>query len=108
AALAGIYEDLRPNNCEVEFDYLRNDINVKAIYEIAVVEANLNDRSVPPHTDDAIVKCLAPPFSDHIMTWDWQKVDICSELLTRVAPNAETVYLYTSGSNAILRSWSSA
>jgi len=100
-------EDGPPNNCEMVFDYLRNAAKVQAIYEVAVEESNIEDKKYPPHTDDAIAQCLVAPFSDHILTWDWQKIDICSELLRKVAPNVETLYLYTSGSNAILRSWSS-
>lgn len=101
-------EDGPPNNCEMIFDYLRNTTKVQAIYEVAVEESNIEDKKYPPHTDDAIAQCLAAPFSDHILTWDWQKIDICSELLCKVAPNVETLYLYSGGSNAILRSWSSA
>ena len=100
-------EDGPSNNCEIVFDYLRNTTKVQAIYEVAVEESNIEEKKYPPHTDDAIAQCLAAPFSDHILTWDWQKIDICSELLCKVAPNMETLYLYTSGSNAILRSWSS-
>lgn len=102
-----------PNNCEIVFSYLKQR-GVRIIYEIFVGEENIYSPNIPPHTNDAILRCLMDsesqiePFSEHITTWDWQKIDICSEALYKAAPNASRVYLYTSGNNAVLTSWSSA
>jgi len=106
-----------PNNCEIVFSCLKQR-GVRIIYELFVEEENICSPNIPPHTNDAILRCLTEPhvlpgnsiepFSEHIATWDWQKIDICSEALYKAAPNASKVYLYTSGNNAVLRSWSSA
>jgi len=112
----------RPNNCEVVFQYLKEDVKVKTIYEIAVKEANIESPNIPPHTDEAIIDCLTAnslpsspshelviePHWPQILIWDWQKVDISLHVLKKCAPNVETVCLYTSGSDAILESWSSS
>jgi len=112
----------RPNNCHVVFQYLKENIKVKTIYEVAVKEANIESPHIPPHTDEAIIECLTIPSSPpsahqelatglpcwpQILTWDWQKVDISLHVIKKCAPDVETVCLYTSGSHAILESWSS-
>ena len=111
-----------PNNCQVVFQYLKENANVKTIYEVAVKEANIESPHIPPHTDEAIIECLAgtgslpsqhqesaiEPYWPEILTWDWQKVDISLYVIKKCAPNVETVCLYTSGSDAILESWSSS
>ncbi|KAI0538330.1 hypothetical protein GGR58DRAFT_308969 [Xylaria digitata] len=56
-----------------------------------------------PHGDDDIVKELE---RFQIEELDWRKTDMCSTILQRAAPKLRTVYLYSSGNNAVLRSWS--
>jgi len=41
-----------------------------------------------------------------IEEWDWIKLDLCSEIIRRAAPNVRKVSLYSSGQNAVLRGWS--
>lgn len=41
-----------------------------------------------------------------VRVWDWKKSDICIHTIYRAAPNVREVWLYTSGSNTVLRGWS--
>jgi hypothetical protein len=55
-----------------------------------------------PHSDEAVGEAIE---GLEIGTLDWRKTDMCSTVLAR-ARKLERVYLYTSGNNAVLRSWS--
>jgi len=62
----------------------------------------VDDDEDTPHSDEVIESLKRFGIED----WDWKKVDLCSEVLLKAAPNAEKITLYCSGNNAILRSWS--
>lgn len=79
------------------FDWLRAQ-QVKYVREVIV-----SDEAEPPHSDEAIEKCVE---GLDIKVWNWQKVDLSSEVIVRVAPNAEEVTLCASGNNAVLVGWS--
>ncbi|KAI5792576.1 hypothetical protein DFH27DRAFT_192777 [Peziza echinospora] len=123
-SITKVTKDHRPGSCSFVFEYLKQ-LGVRKIFEVAVEEENTFNRNVPPHTNDEIIHCFAAappptaqgmnengqspvePYSRHIRTWDWRKVDLCDEVLREAAPNVRTVHLYTSGNNSVLRSWSS-
>jgi hypothetical protein len=72
---------------------------VSRIFKVIVV-----DDGETPHSDQAIEVALKP---FKIEIWDWKKIDICSETIVRAAGDyVRIVYLYSSGNNAVLRSWS--
>ncbi|KAF8251591.1 subtilisin-like protein [Wilcoxina mikolae CBS 423.85] len=54
------------------------------------------------HSDDIIE--LLNRFD--VEEWDWMKVDLCSKTICIAAPNVRKLSLYSSGNNAVLRSWS--
>jgi hypothetical protein len=67
-----------------------------------IIKVIVDDDEDPPHSDDIIEELN--PFE--IEEWDWRKIDLCSETIFKAAPKAQKVYLYSSGNNAVLRSWS--
>jgi hypothetical protein len=71
--------------------------NVTKIFTVTV------DDLVPfPHTDEAIKTALQ---KFEIVTWDWRKLDICSETIFKTAPMVQHLYLHWSGNEAVLMSW---
>lgn len=88
-----------PNNCKIVFKHLKT---VKAILHISIDD--LSGKRAP-HTNKAIISCLEH-FRDNIEQWDWKKIDICSDTILEAAPKARDIYLYSSGNNAVLKSWS--
>lgn len=80
------------------FDWLRKE-KVKKVIRVIVM-----DGGSVPHSDEAIVESLK---GLDVEVWDWRKFDICSETIHQAAENVRIVHLYCSGSNAVLRSWSS-
>jgi hypothetical protein len=81
------------------FRWLKN-LHVSAIIKITVI-----DDMEPSHSDAAIETCLE---GFDIETWNWKKVDVCSEVIFKAAPNVKEVILYSSGNNAVLLGWSSS
>lgn len=79
------------------FDRLRKK-GVKTILKIFI-----DDSSMPAHSDEAIEDALK---SMDVEVWDWNKTDLCTEVIYKVAPKAREVHLYWSGNNAVLRGWS--
>jgi hypothetical protein len=67
-----------------------------------IIRVIVDDDEDTPHSDEVIESLKRFGIED----WDWKKVDLCSEVLLKAAPNAEKITLYCSGNNAILRSWS--
>lgn len=79
------------------FNWL-SDQGVKFVREVIV-----SDEGEPPHSDEAIEICLKDL---DVKIWNWQKVDVCSEVILEAAPNVEDVTLCASGNNAVLVGWS--
>jgi hypothetical protein len=76
--------------------------NVKKVVEVAVDDLEYEDGKA--HSDDAILYCLD---GLHVETWNWAKMDISSDLIFQATGgHAKEVYLYCSGLNSVLRSWS--
>ncbi|KAJ4320188.1 hypothetical protein N0V84_005973 [Fusarium piperis] len=75
----------------------------------------VEDREQPSHTDAAIEKALqgresmTEDFSDrkpiYVETWDWRKPDLSTDVIAFAAPTVETVNLYWSGNQTVLRAW---
>ena len=82
----------------VVFKWLKKN-GVKRIIKVIVV-----DDGEIAHSDQAIEDCLE---GIEIDVWDWKKPDICSETIHKAAKNVREVHLYCTGSNTVLRSWSS-
>lgn len=82
---------------ELIFDILRSK-RVQKIIRVIV-----EDGTLPSHRDEAIERILS---GFDVEEWDWKKVDLCSDVVLRAAENTRELYLYSSGNNAVLRSWS--
>jgi hypothetical protein len=79
------------------FDRLHKK-GVKTILRVFV-----DDSGSPAHSDEAIEDALKMM---GVEVWDWNKTDLCTEVIYKAAPNAREVHLYWSGNNAVLRGWS--
>jgi len=84
--------------CELIFRLLW-DRGVRKIIKVVVEE-----QEDCHHTDEMIAGLSLHKLD--IEEWDWKIKDLCSETIRRAAPNAKTLFLYSSGNNAVLRSWS--
>ena len=95
----------RPNHCQIIFHHLRTmkPNAVSTILDVAVDDMS-GKRS--PYTNETIITCLQS-FKENIEKWDWRKIDMCSDAVFAAAPNAKDLYLYSSGNNAVLKSWAS-
>lgn len=85
-------------DCELIFRLLW-DRGVRKIIRVVVEE-----QEDYQHTDEMIISLNLEKLD--IEEWDWKIKDLCSETIRRAAPNAKTLFLYSSGNNAVLRSWS--
>lgn len=81
------------------FNWLR-DNHVKKILKVIVID----DGPELSHTDRAIEIALK---GLEIEVWDWKKLDLCTEVILKTAPNVRDVSLYSSGNNAVMMGWSS-
>lgn len=79
------------------FDLLWKKKGVKKIINIKV-----EDDEHSPHSDEVLERLERFDIEE----WDWDRADICSDVLAKAAPNLRKVTLYSSGNNAVLRSWS--
>lgn len=79
------------------FDKLREK-RVETILRVIV-----DDSEFPSHSDEAIEKALN---GMGVEIWQWNKPDLCTEVILNAAPKAREVHLYWSGNNAVLRGWS--
>jgi hypothetical protein len=79
------------------FKWLR-DTGVKRILEIIV-----DDMGDHPHSDEAIEEAVK---GFDVEEWNWKRHDICSQTILRAAQKVRKLHLYSSGNNAVLRSWS--
>lgn len=75
---------------------LLSKANVKKIIKIVV-----EDMEEPSHHDDAIIRSVSCFDCEE---WDWKKLDLCTNIIHKAAPNATKINLYSRGSSAVLRS----
>ena len=68
-----------------------------------ILKLSVDDLEHPAHSDVAIEMALR---GKAVEIWDWRKVDICSEVIRKAAPDVREVHLHWSGQNAVLRAWS--
>ncbi|KAJ8130648.1 hypothetical protein O1611_g2982 [Lasiodiplodia mahajangana] len=81
------------------FQWLR-DNNVRRILKVTVV-----DYGSPCHSDAVIENALQ---GFQVETWDWKKVDLCTDVISNSTPMARHVSLYSSCNNAVLMGWASS
>ncbi|KAE8447278.1 hypothetical protein EG329_010972 [Mollisiaceae sp. DMI_Dod_QoI] len=81
----------------VIFDWL-GERGVNRIFKVIVI-----DGVDPPHSNQVIEERLK---GFKIETWDWKKVDICSDTILEAAPGTRFLNLYASGNCAVLKGWS--
>ena len=79
------------------FGWLHDEKGVEKIFRVTVDDLGPN-----PHSDEAIIEALE---GFEVETWDWKKLDICSSTIHRAAKGVKNLHLYSSGNNAVLRSW---
>lgn len=69
-----------------------------------IIELVVDDDQDPPHKDTIIASLN----TFDLEIFDWKKLDLCSDTIFKAAPYAQKIVLYSSGNNAVLRSWSAA
>jgi hypothetical protein len=79
------------------FRWLRKQ-HVQSVREVMV-----SDEVEPSHSDEAIEACM---MGLDVKIWNWQKIDLSSEVIFNSAENVEEVTMYSSGNNAVLVGWS--
>ena len=80
------------------FNWLRRKGGVRK-----VLEANVEDDEIEPHCDEAIEMALQ---GLDVETLNWKKLDLCSDVLWNAVKDVKELFLYSSGNNDVLRSWS--
>lgn len=68
-----------------------------------IIRVRVQDTQDPPHSEEAIEDALK---GFQVEIWDWIRIDICSDTILKTAPDVTKVCLYSSGNNAVLKSWS--
>lgn len=68
-----------------------------------IIRVRVQDTQDPPHCEETIEAALE---TFQVEVWDWVRTDICSDTIFKAAPDVIKVYLYSSGNNAVLKSWS--
>jgi hypothetical protein len=89
------------------FNWLKQTMCVRKVFQVSVND--FDDQSSGSlwrrHSDKAIVECLK---GLGVETWDWQRPDIpCSAIQEAAGDSVKTLYLYSSGLDAVLESWAS-
>lgn len=89
------------------FNWLKQTQSVRKVFQVSVND--FDDQSSGSlwrrHSDKAIVECLK---GLGVETWDWQRPDIpCSAIQEAAGDSVKTLYLYSSGLDAVLESWAS-
>ncbi|RBA15540.1 hypothetical protein FPRO05_12614 [Fusarium proliferatum] len=85
--------------------HIFNQLRGKGIETVLRVFVQDSSPNCPSHSDEAIEKALQ---GMGVEVWDWNKTDLCTEVIFNAAPKAREVHLYWSGNNAVLRGWSEA
>ncbi|KJR81033.1 uncharacterized protein SPSK_04846 [Sporothrix schenckii 1099-18] len=89
------------------FNWLKQAKSVRKVFQVSVND--FDDQSTGcvwrRHSDKAIVECLK---GLDVETWDWKRFDIpCSAIQEAAGDTVRTLYLYSSGLDAVLESWAS-
>lgn len=87
-----------PSEMEQIFRWLKDEKKVRSILKIKVQDVK------EPHSDEEIENCLKS--IEGILEWDWERLDLDSDVIVNSAPNARVVHLYWARNNAVLKSWS--
>lgn len=69
-----------------------------------ILKLTVKDNAEYPCSDDTIESCLS---GFDVRYMDWQKPDLCAEVVLSEAPNVVELTLHSSGNNAVLQSWAS-
>lgn len=69
-----------------------------------ILELTVTDDESEPHYDEAIEAALKG-FGIEIL--NWQKLDLCSDVLYNAVTDVRKLYLYSSGNSDVLKGWSS-
>lgn len=69
-----------------------------------ILKLTVRDNLDDPCSDEVIERCLK---RFDVRYLDWQKYDLCAEVILSAAPNVVKLTLHSSGSHAVLRSWAS-
>ncbi|KAL1640281.1 hypothetical protein SLS58_007097 [Diplodia intermedia] len=69
-----------------------------------ILKLYVDDSEEPSHSEETIENALEK--FRIVQLWDWKKFDLSSETILKAAKDVEEVWLYWSGNNAVLRSWS--
>ncbi|KAI9770212.1 MAG: hypothetical protein M1839_003240 [Geoglossum umbratile] len=87
--------------------------NVSKIFKVIVIDDGDPPHSSQPHSSQPYSN---QPHSNQVIeeslkdfkieTWDWKKVDICSDTILEAAPGVRFLNLYASGNSAVLKGWS--
>ncbi|KAL1913842.1 hypothetical protein Sste5344_000109 [Sporothrix stenoceras] len=107
AKLAALEDDLKLHCLAANED---SELCRSYMYTETNVSVNDFDDQTPGslwrrHSDKAIVECLK---GLDVETWDWQRPDIpCSAIQEAAGDSVKTLYLYSSGLDAVLESWAS-
>ncbi|CAK7213326.1 hypothetical protein SCUCBS95973_001766 [Sporothrix curviconia] len=89
------------------FNWLKHTQGVRKVFQVSVndFDDQCSDSVWRRHSDKAIVECLK---GLGVETWDWQRPDIpCSAISDAAGDSVKTLYLYSSGLDAVLESWAS-
>ncbi|PHH90671.1 hypothetical protein CDD83_2965 [Cordyceps sp. RAO-2017] len=81
------------------FQELR-DQNVERILKVII-----RDNSHKPCTDEIIESCLS---GFDVRYLDWNKPDLCPDVVLAAAPNVVELTLYSSGNTAVLPAWAAS
>ena len=82
------------------FRWLKKKKEVERILTIVV-----DDDPVNPHSDEAIEEAVK---GFDIETWNWIKMDMCSDTILAAAENVRDLTLFWSGNRAVLKSWAAS
>lgn len=90
-------------DCKGRKDYWRifNWLRLQKVKR--VLRVIVQDHHPIPHSDEMIERALD---GFGVENWDWNKLDICPKTIRKAAPTIRDLTLYSSGNNAVLRSWS--
>ncbi|KAI9741630.1 MAG: hypothetical protein M1834_000014 [Cirrosporium novae-zelandiae] len=80
------------------FSWLTKIKRVKNILKVVI-----KDNQSRPCSDEAIERMLS---QFDVRYLNWNKIDMCCETISKAAPKVVELWLYSSGNNAVLWSWS--
>ncbi|PNP50186.1 hypothetical protein THARTR1_09175 [Trichoderma harzianum] len=93
---------LRLPECPGRTDYCRIFRWLRMRKVDKILRVSVQDRVLGSHSDESIEWCLG---NMGVEIWDWNRLDICFTTIKAAAPLVRKLTLYSSGNNAVLRSW---